>query len=120
MTARLLAVLVALAVAFAAGWQVQGWRRDAAERADELLRREAADEVRRLVAGSVTRAAQGHVQWKERERVVFETIERQVAQVVERPVYRDVCLDDDGVRIVNAAIVGRVADFGGEPGPALR
>lgn len=117
---ELIGAVVIAGMSFFAGWTTQGDRRDAAERAAELQRRDAADEVRRLVVASVARAATGHVQWKERERVVFETIERQVAQVVERPVYRDVCLDDDGVRIVNAAIAGRVAALGGEPGPTLR
>ncbi len=40
-------------------------------------------------------------------RVVYKTITQQVDKIVERPVYRDsVCLDPDGLVLVNAAIAG--------------
>lgn len=39
-------------------------------------------------------------------RVITRTIERQVDKIVERPVFRNVCLDADGLCLVNAAIRG--------------
>ena len=39
-------------------------------------------------------------------RVIYRTITRDVDRIVERPVYRNVCLDSDGLRSVNAALSG--------------
>lgn len=39
-------------------------------------------------------------------RVVYRTIHDQVDRLVDRPVYRNVCLDTDGLMLVNAAIAG--------------
>jgi hydroxylamine reductase (hybrid-cluster protein) len=39
-----------------------------------------------------------------------EQIEREVERIVERPVYRNVCFDADGLRIVNDAIADRPPD----------
>ena len=37
--------------------------------------------------------------------------------MVEKPVYRDVCFDDDGLRLIGAAISGHSA--ASEPAPAV-
>ena len=42
-------------------------------------------------------------------RVVFRTITETVEKIVEKPVYRDMCLDDDGLRAVNTALAGSIA-----------
>lgn len=39
-------------------------------------------------------------------KIVFRTITRDVNKIVERPVYRDVCLDDDGLRLAQLALGG--------------
>lgn len=39
-------------------------------------------------------------------KVVFRTIHDQVERIVDRPVFRNVCLDDDGLRLANAALSG--------------
>lgn len=40
-------------------------------------------------------------------RVVYRTITQQVDKIIDRPIYRDgVCLDSDGVVLVNAALGG--------------
>lgn len=36
--------------------------------------------------------------------IVFREITREVPSIVERPVYRNVCLDGDGLRLVNRAV----------------
>jgi hypothetical protein len=39
-------------------------------------------------------------------RTVYRTITQQVDKIVDRPVYRNVCLDADGLRLANAALGG--------------
>jgi hypothetical protein len=51
------------------------------------------------------------------KQVVYRTITRRVEKVVERDVYRNVCLDDDGVRLVNSALAGRADP--GQPAAAV-
>lgn len=41
-------------------------------------------------------------------KVVYRTIERKIPQIIDRPVYRDECLDDDGLRIVAEAFAGKL------------
>lgn len=105
---------VAAALAFGSGWTAQGWRRDAAE----LERQEDAAELARLRARTADKAAEVHEVFKERERVVYQTITETVDRIVERPVYRNVCLDPDGLRALGDAIHGRASDPG-KPAPAL-
>lgn len=49
--------------------------------------------------------------------VRIQTITEQVEHVIEKPVYRNVCLDADGVRLVNAA---SGVDAPGRPETAMR
>lgn len=105
---------VAASLAFGAGWKVQGWRRDAAD----LARQEDAAEVVRLRARKADAAAVSHEQYQERERVVYQVITETVDRIVERPVYRNVCLDPDGLRALGDAIHGRASDPG-QPAPAV-
>ncbi len=44
------------------------------------------------------------------DRIVYRTITRNVDRIVDRPVYRAECIDADGLRLINAAIAGRIAD----------
>lgn len=97
MTWAILAIIAALG--FGGGWTVNGWRHDSIERA----RIEAAnrDQLRRIERQDV-KAVQ-----HEREKVVIrekfvpitETVDRIVVRYADRS-----CLDDDGLRVVNAAI----------------
>lgn len=41
-------------------------------------------------------------------KVVYRTIERKIPQIIDRPVYRDECLDDDGLRIIAQAFAGKL------------
>lgn len=50
-------------------------------------------------------------------KTVYRTITRDVEKVVTRDVYRNVCLDPDGVRIVNDALAGRASS--GELAPSM-
>lgn len=59
------------------------------------------DRLRRLDRHDA--AATGHEADKAALRTEFLTITQEVERVTERPVYRDMCFDADGVRLVNAA-----------------
>lgn len=45
-------------------------------------------------------------------KIVYKTITQQVDRIVTRDVYRNVCLDDDGLSAVNAALAGKPANPG--------
>lgn len=103
----------AVAIGFGSGWQVRDWKADAdqlerlqAEQKDSFRRAEIVDQAATAHEGTKAAAAA-------RERIVIKEVER----VVEKPVYRSVCLDDDGLRLLSADIDARHA--GGEPAAAL-
>lgn len=48
----------------------------------------------------------------EAAKVIFRNITRTVDRVVEKPVYRNVCLDDDGLLLANAALAGLAVEAG--------
>ena len=50
-------------------------------------------------------------------KIVYKTITQQVEKVVERDLYRQPCLDPDGVRLVNDALAGRAS--AGQPADAV-
>jgi hypothetical protein len=102
------------AIAFGSGWTVQGWKRDSAD----LSRQEDAAELVRLRARTADAAAVSNEEFKERERVVYQTITETVDRIVERPVYRNICLDPDGLRALSDAIHGRASNPS-EPAPAV-
>lgn len=97
--------LVALAVMGMVGagvYKVKAW--GAAEvRAewDESNRQQRENETKRAAA-----AAEELEKAKAKTKVVYRTITQEVDRVVEKVSYRDVCLDLDGLRLANAALVG--------------
>ena len=104
---------IALLIAFGAGWRISSWRANAQRTAE--LESAARQTVRR--ADKTDRAAAAHEGQRAQLRAQAQVITREIEHVVERPVYRDVCLDADGLRILSAAIDG--AADAGQPAPAL-
>lgn len=100
-----------LALAGAAGSGYFKGHRDAADRCEIKIAGMVAESVKRRA----TEAATAHTAAAllennhEKTRIVYRTITRSVDRLVERPVYRNVCLDDDGVREANAALAGTPA-----------
>lgn len=86
-----LAALVPLAL-IASGWTVRGWY-EAKQIAEAHHAVEKHDS--KVAAALETKLAE----LKANERI----IEREKLKIVDRPVYRNVCLDSDGVRIANQA-----------------
>lgn len=96
------------AVAFAAGgaasWKVQEWRHGA----KEVARLEAVAENRRMNERAADQGATAHEADRAKIRTQFITITKEAERVIlEKPVYRQLCLDDDGLRILASAIAGQ-------------
>lgn len=101
-------LIVALALALFRAGMVAQRNADAAERVRVLNEQFRAYEHK---AGELDAlAAQYEVMKNERQQKI-EIIRQTTERIVERPVYRGECLDDDGLRVANAAIAGR-ADSG--------
>jgi hypothetical protein len=98
---RLAATLLA-GVAFGgwAGWQVQDWRhgRQDAQR----IERQARDTLRNIERGQ--QAADTYTTEQTHATPARKEIIRTVEKIVTRPVYRNVCLDADGLQQLRAAI----------------
>jgi hypothetical protein len=52
----------------------------------------------------INKVSADYEQLKSEQRVKVETVTREVQKIVERPVYQSVCIDDDGLRIINSLI----------------
>ncbi|RZJ24778.1 MAG: hypothetical protein EOO54_08400 [Haliea sp.] len=113
MNLTLIAAAVAGLIGFGSAWTVQDWRHDAA-----MLKR-TQEEGKALVrkADNIDAAATNHEAFKAKTEVRYVTRTRTIEKLVDRPVYRNQCIDADGLRELNAAIAGR--DDSGEPAPAV-
>lgn len=52
----------------------------------------------------INKVSADYEQLKSEQRVKVETVTREVQKIVDRPVYQSVCIDDDGLRIINSLI----------------
>lgn len=108
-----IAALVAGLLSGVATWRVQDWRYAAKENARVLEE----IRVRDKNAGAVDSAAAGHEGDKTAINTEFVTITQEVERVIENISYRNICLDDDGLRVLGAAIRGR--DAASQPADVL-
>jgi hypothetical protein len=95
--------VLALIAAFMGGIKVESNHRDA-----QLLAQERA--YTEQYRAEVQRAAAAEKALREKKdviRTVYKRIEVKVAEIIDRPVYHNVCIDDDGMRLINDAILGR-------------
>jgi len=86
-------------------------RRVAAIYAEAQQQKDAEAERQRSASASFEKETQ-------RVRTVYRDIVREVDKIIDRPVYTGVCLDDDGVSVVNRAFAGSPA-APAEPDPAV-
>ncbi|MFN4367325.1 MAG: hypothetical protein ACK4GA_06905 [Acinetobacter sp.] len=99
----LLLALLAVAIAFGA------WKHIALERSEEQREADIAKAIKPYVDAEReqrSRADKVSGQYEElkgQDRVHTEVINNKVEKITERPVYRNVCLDADGVSILNEA-----------------
>lgn len=96
-----------------AAWQVQGWRAGA----QDAQRLEVARETHRQNEHTADQASTGFEKDRGKNELRTRTITVEVEKIVDRPVYRNVCLDADGLRLLNEQI--RRADDTGQPGDQL-
>jgi hypothetical protein len=92
----LITALVGLALGSAGGWQVHAWKAGADER-DRLEKTAQAgrDDAKRMDrAAEKFETAQSQAQRREAHVI------QEVIRVIEKPVYRERCLDDDGLRLL--------------------
>lgn len=94
--------IVALAVGFGSAWQVQAWRYDSAQL--EQINRAAKDTFRNVERQDT--AVGDYTKDQANAKVIYQRIVVEVDKIVERPVYRQQCLDADGLRILSNAIDG--------------
>lgn len=84
----------------------------------ELAAHEATAKATQKTLERIDQAAVGHEADKSQIRTQIKTIIKEVDRVVQKPVLRDtVCFDDDGLRLIRAAL-GPAASAG-EPAPAV-
>ena len=83
----------------------------------ELVAHEAAAKATQKKLEQVDQAAVAHEKDKVQIRTQIKTVIQEVERIVEKPVYRNVCLDDDGLRVLRAAI--RPAAAASQPAPAV-
>lgn len=105
--------LIAAALSAAAVWNIQNWRFDAQDK----QRIEAQAEQRRTQEKAASSASIGFEQDKTKNENRTRTVYVKVDKIIDRPIYRSVCVDADGLRLLNGAI-GR-ADDAGESGSPL-
>lgn len=89
--------LVAAAVSGFSAWEVQGWRFAAHEK--ERIQQEQKDALHR--AEKVDVAAVAHEKDKVQIETKYVVVTEEVEHEVEKPVYRNVCVGPDGLRILS-------------------
>lgn len=99
---RLIAAGVALVLAFGTGWWLRGLQVKAAM--VKQTQAQAKADVRQ--AERTSTAVQQHAQTKTETEIRYVTTVKEVEKLVERPVYLERCMDDDGLRVLNAQILG--------------
>lgn len=115
--------LVALVAALSAavyGIHHDGYKQGIAEKQTEW---DAANEKQRAAEAKQAAEASTQVEVKsEKAKIVYKTITQSVDKYIDRPIYRNVCLDDFGLRDANAALVGQVPTAGepDKPVPAVK
>jgi len=98
---RLAATLLAgVALGGWAGWQVQDWRHGRIDA--QRIERQARDTLRNIERGQ--QAADTYNLEQTHAQPALKEIVRTVEKIVTRPVYRNVCLDADGLQQLRAAI----------------
>lgn len=103
----------ALVAGVGLGWSIADWRADARNLQRERAEALALQGRQRGIQAASERLETQREQRGARERVVVKEVER----VLEKPVYRNVCLDDDGLRILADDIAASNARR--QLGPAL-
>lgn len=109
---KLAAAGAALVLVFGAGW----WLRGLQVKAAMVKQTQAQAQADVKQAQRTSEAVQTHAKVKTETEIRYVTTVKEVEKLVERPVYLERCMDDDGLRVLNAQILGTNPPG---PGPAL-
>ena len=104
----------ALVAGLAGGWCARDVKADADDK--NRIELAAKDAARR--AEHADTAAQGYEIVKANDEVRERIVTKEVIRVVQKPVYRNECVDADGLRILAADIAARTTT--GQPAPTVR
>lgn len=101
--------LVAVGIGFAGGYKLQDWRYGAIEAKRLSAIAEAEKKRDKASYGASVTFEKGRTQVETRYQTITETIEK----IVDRPIYRNVCLDPDGLQALrNAAAETAAPELG--------
>jgi len=96
---RLIVCLVLIVTSFGAGWKVEGWRWDAAEKA----RVEAEHQAYTAAAERLNNAAKSFEDTAANLAKRRTIVEREIRHEIEKPVYRDCLIPVSGIILYNKA-----------------
>lgn len=91
--------LLSLLAAFIGGWAVNGWYADSLAYAAS----EAATAAQEKANKREFEQGEALEKWLAKNSINERVILRESVKLVDRPVYHNVCLDPDGLRLINAA-----------------
>lgn len=89
-----------------AGWLIRGWYEDS----QRLTAAQAADNAIHAALSREATIAEAVETRLARQKVTQRIIDRGIIREIQKPIYQRVCLDPDGVRLLNAAAEGRGPD----------
>lgn len=115
---RIYATAAAVVLAFVAGGWIGHRVTAASYQADVIAEQQARAEAVQQAAEQANKHAEELEKARAQREIVYRTITKEVDRIVDRPVYRNVCLDDDGLRVINEALAGAPASAG-EPDAAM-
>ncbi|WP_083941909.1 hypothetical protein [Salinicola socius] len=106
MKTRIVLVIGSLGIAASAGWLTRGWLEDSHRLTAIEAARETASQAlaRESVIAGIVEAKLSTLDANER------IIDRGIIREIEKPMYRNVCLGDDAIRLLNDAAAGRAPD----------
>ena len=112
--AKLVLLIACLVAGFAAGVKYHAGQDAIKENARQVNQRA----TERLQRQNSNTAAVAHESDKVRIETEYRDVIKEVQRVVEKPVYRNVCLDPDGLSVIGDALA-RAYNDPGEPGNAV-
>lgn len=85
---------------------LSGKLQEAEQKCEAKIQKLKDDQQKALIEkqNKINKVSADYEQLKSEQRVITETKIREVQKIVERPVYNNVCIDDDGLRIINSLI----------------
>ncbi len=113
------AVAAAAVVSASSFWAGREWERGEVAQRD-LAATQATARTAILRADKADRSAEEFEKRRAAVEVRYQNIETEVEHVVTRIEYRNLCFDDDGVRLLNSALAAALAATPGKPASAVR